>query len=109
MEVGPGEGDLAADVWAELHQLNPLVGGSNWCWWNEILGWRAGSEVGHRSRAGRWTTLDNGMINSRGRRGSVLDAFPVERLIWRDEALRQMGVALTSDDAGQSAWDDRML
>ena len=118
VEVGPGEGDLAADVWAELHQLNPA-----WIGQLELVlvERNPGMESRQRERLAasapgqvRWTTLDK--LAADPIRGVVvahelLDAFPVERLIWRDGALRQMGVALTSDDAGQKVlhWDDRML
>ena len=118
VEVGPGEGDLAADVWAELHRLNP-----SWIGQLELVlvELNPGMESRQRERLAsaapgqvRWTTLNQladapicGVIVAH----EVLDAMPVERLIWRDGALHQMGVALTTDAAGQHVvhWDDQSL
>ena len=100
VEVGPGEGDLAADVWAELHRLNPA-----WIGQLELVlvERNPGMESRQRERLAasapgqvRWTSLDK--LAADPIRGVVLahellDAFPVERLIWRDGAMRQMGVA----------------
>ena len=118
VEVGPGEGNLAADVWAELHRLNPA-----WIDQLELVLVERNPGMASRQRERlaasapgqvRWTTLDK--LAADPIRGVVvahelLDAFPVERLIWRDGAMRQMGVALSSDDAGQKVlhWDDQML
>jgi len=118
VEVGPGEGDLAADVWAELHRLNP-----SWIGQLELVlvERNPGMESRQRERLAasapgqvRWTSLDG--LSADPIRGVVLahellDALPVERLIWRDGAMRQMGVALSSDAAGQNVlhWDDQLL
>ena len=118
VEVGPGEGDLAADVWAELHRLNP-----SWIGQLELVlvELNPGMESRQRDRLAstapgqvRWTSLNQladdpicGVVVAH----ELLDALPVERLIWRDGALHQMGVALTVDAAGQHVvhWDDQSL
>ena len=118
VEVGPGEGDLAADVWAELHRLQPS-------WLDQLelvlVELNPGMENRQRQRLApiargkvRWTSLDQ--LADDPIRGVVvahelLDAFPVERLICRHGSLRQMGVELASDSAGQPVlhWDDQPL
>ncbi|MGC6483626.1 MAG: class I SAM-dependent methyltransferase [Synechococcus sp.] len=118
LEVGPGEGDLAADLWAEFQRLNPR-------WFSQLtlvlVDCNPGMTSRQRQRLAsiapgqlRWSTLEQLATNPI--RGvvvahEVLDAFPVERLVLRDGNLQQMGVSLVSASDGQPwlQWDAQPL
>ncbi|MEB3158565.1 MAG: SAM-dependent methyltransferase [Synechococcus sp.] len=118
VEMGPGEGHLAADLWDELQRLNPA-------WFGQLqlvlVETNGGMEVRQRKRLAaipaqriRWTSIE--ALHTDPIRGvvvahEVLDAFSVERLMLRDGTLRQMGVVLETTSDGQPwlQWDDQPL
>ena len=119
VEIGPGEGDLTADLLKALEREAPP-----WIDRFEVIlvELNPGMEARQRQRlaggvspAIRWSSLESlalqpvcGVFLAH----ELLDALPVERLIWRDGALRQMVVSLhRSDDTNAPSliWRDQPL
>ena len=119
VEVGPGEGDLCADLIKTLQREAPP-------WLDRLevvlVELNPGMETRQRQRLEgavsvplRWCTLESlasqpvcGVVLAH----ELLDALPVERLIWRDGELRQMGVSLqrSAKNEGLSlVWMDQQL
>ena len=117
VEIGPGEGDLTADLIEALQREAPA-----WIHRLEVVlvELNPGMEARQRQRlAGtisvpvRWSSLEtlasqpvDGVLLAH----ELLDALPVERLTWREGELRQMGVMLQG--SGHSAdpclvWQDQ--
>ncbi len=108
VEIGPGEGDLTADLIQALQHEPPA-----WIDRFEVVlvELNPGMEARQRQRLGetvsvpvRWSSLEalasqpvNGVVLAH----ELLDALPVERLTWREGELRQMGVMLQG--SGDSA------
>lgn len=119
VDIGPGEGDLIADLVQMLQREAP-----HWIRRLEVVlvELNPGMEARQRERLGssvsppvRWSTLES--LASQPAYGiflahELLDALPVERLIWHDGELRQMGVSLKRCDGSADAslvWLDQPL
>ena len=104
VEVGPGEGDLAADLIDALHTHHPrrldhleliLVES------NPAMRQRQQQRLsGERRIPVRWCSFDQlkhdpvcGVVLAH----ELLDALPVDRLVWRHGAMELQGVALQTD------------
>ena len=119
VEVGPGEGDLAADLITEIERLAPP--------WLALLRLalverNPGMAERQRPRLAatrwccplQWTSLEDlaaapvhGVVLAH----ELLDAFPVERLVMRDGAMHQCVVQLhtPSGQAPELRWGERAL
>ena len=119
VEVGPGEGDLAADLITEIERLAPP--------WLALLRLalverNPGMAERQRRRLAatrwccplQWTSLEDlaaapvhGVVLAH----ELLDAFPVERLVVRDGAMHQCVVQLHTPSglAPELRWGDRAL
>ncbi|MFL0769226.1 MAG: class I SAM-dependent methyltransferase [Prochlorococcus sp.] len=107
VEIGPGEGDLAADLITTLAQIHPELLGQL-----QLVLVEANAAMVERQRkrlAGlpsvvvQWLSLAEmaaspvtGVLLAH----EVLDALPVERLVWRGQQLFRQGVALINTDQG---------
>ncbi len=101
VEIGPGEGSLARDLIDAIYEIEPaLISKIELILVEKNIGMRKRQENVVNNFKGvncRWTDLDELMLKPVTGvviANEVLDAFPVERLVFRDEKVFRQGVSL---------------